>query len=132
MSKENVKRFYEALVKDAGLQEKFKAVSRKYEGQKPDVAQAETIYQKELVPLAREAGYVFTLAELKGYVAAARKPAMREISEEEMAGVAGGNCACLVGGGGKLDGHTCACVVGGGGMGGGTTCACVGYGEGIM
>jgi predicted ribosomally synthesized peptide with nif11-like leader len=132
MSKENVKLFYEALARDKALQVKFAGLGKKYEGKKPDEAQTDLIYRNELVPMAKEAGYAFTLAELKEYAAAARKPAMREITEEELAGVAGGNCACVVGGGGNLDGHKCACVVGGGGKGGGTTCACVSYGEGIM
>jgi hypothetical protein len=72
MSKENIKLFYEALARDKSLQEKFKAVGQKYEGQKPGEAQTELIYQKELVPLAREAGYAFTLAELKEYAAATK------------------------------------------------------------
>jgi hypothetical protein len=130
MSKDNVKLFYEAMAKDKVLQEKFRAVSQKYEGQKPDEGQLELIYQKELVPLAKQAGFIFTITELKQYTAAAKKPAMRKISEEELAGVAGGVCFCSIGGGGHLGGNTCACVIGGGGSGDGTICACVGAGSG--
>jgi hypothetical protein len=65
MSKENVKLFYEALGKDKALQQKANAISQKHSDQKLDEAQANLIYQKELVPLAREAGYDFTLAELQ-------------------------------------------------------------------
>jgi hypothetical protein len=115
MSKENVKKFYEELAKDKVLQAKSRAIGKKYEGQKLDEKQTELIYQKELMPLAREAGYDFTLAELKEYAGQSKKPAMREVSEEELACVAGGGCGCVIGGGGNLDGAACACVFGGGG-----------------
>jgi len=130
MSKENVKLFYEAMAKDKSLQEKAKTISKKYEGQKSDDMQTDEIYQRDLIPLAKEAGYEFTLDELKEYSMEANKPTMREVSEEELAGVAGGNCVCFLGGGGTLFGNTCACVIGGGGSGGGRTCVCVAAGAG--
>jgi len=135
MSKENVKLFYDALTKDKGLQEKAKAIGQKYAGQRPDKAQTELIYQKELVPLAREAGFDFTAAEIKEYAEETKQTAIRELSEEELTAVAGGSpCACvLIGGGsfgsdgmicggwghisGTYDGreYFCLCAVGGGG-----------------
>jgi hypothetical protein len=90
MVKKNVKLFYEALIKDKGLQERFKAISKKYEGQKLEEAQVERIYRNELLPLAGEAGFNFTLAELKVCAAETRKTAMHELSEQELAAVAGG------------------------------------------
>jgi len=130
MSKENIKLFYEALAKDKALQEKVNVISQKYVEQKTGDIQAEEIYNKELVPLAKEAGYDFSLAEFKEYAEETKKPGMREVSEEELAGVAGGNCVCFLGGGGTLFGNTCACVIGGGGSGGGRTCVCVAAGAG--
>lgn len=139
MSKENVKLFYEALGKDKTLQEKFSALGKKHGGQKLGEAQAESIYQQELIPLAGEAGYDFTLSELKEYTGEAEQPGMREVSEEELASVAGGaycacawtgmgnmgagnpgdpgTCFCCLGGSGNLDGGKvdCVCVIGGGG-----------------
>jgi predicted ribosomally synthesized peptide with nif11-like leader len=132
MSKENVKLFYEAMAKDKSLQEKFKAISKRYEGQKPDVEQADLIYQKDLVPLAREAGFEFTLDELKGYAAEAKAPAIHELSEDELAAVAGGNeCTCVAGGGGTLHDYRCGCVVAGfGGPGSDYICKCGFFGYG--
>jgi hypothetical protein len=134
MSIENVKLFYQAMGKDKTLQEKANAISQMHIEQKLDEAQANLIYQKELVPLANEAGYDFTLAELKEYVKESEKPGMREVSEEELAAVAGGGdyCACVIGGGGNLEGKTCACVIGGGGgsKSSGHWCLCPVYGEG--
>ncbi len=137
MSKENVKLFYEILSKDKSLQEKTTAIGKKYAGQKLDETQMEVIYQKELIPLAKKEGYDFTLTEIQDYASETKKPAMREISEEELATVAGGeycmcviqgignyhagmgaSCACTLGGFGDLDYYgkvDCVCVLGGGG-----------------
>jgi hypothetical protein len=139
MSSENVKLFYKALGKDKALQDKFKAINEKYKGQKPDEAQADLIYQKELVPLARESGFYFTLAELKDYASEAKKPVMRELSEEELATVAGGKfCACVWEGMGNMGAGspgapgTCFCFAGGSGNldGGKVDCVCVIHGGG--
>ena len=122
MSKESVKLFYEALARDKALQEKSVAIGKKYAGQKLDEAQTNSIYQQELVPLARDAGYEFTLAELQEYGAANEKAGMREVSEEELAAVAGGSCVCVIGGSGKTDSGNCGCMFAGEGGGG---CVCV-------
>jgi hypothetical protein len=90
MSKENIKLLYETLAKDKGLQEKFKSISKKYEGQKPDQDRVDLIYWKEILPLAEEAGFKFTLAELKEYAEEFKNTAIHQLSEEEMAIVAGG------------------------------------------
>jgi predicted ribosomally synthesized peptide with nif11-like leader len=134
MSKENVKLFYQALAGDKALQEKFQVLNKTLPGNVSDQAQADLIYQKELLPLAKQAGFEFTLAELKEYASDAKKPVMRELSEEELAAVAGGNCICIFGGGGNLSGVTCACVIGGGGgtKKSGHWCVCPVYGEGYM
>jgi predicted ribosomally synthesized peptide with nif11-like leader len=136
MSKENVKLFYEALGKDKALQEKSRAIGKKYEGQKQDDVQSNLIYQEELVPLAKEAGYDFTLAELKEYAQECEKSGMREVSEEELAAVAGGKCCvcALVGvgniisqGGDPYGDQVCNCIGYGSGnwAGGGVNCVCV-------
>ncbi len=122
MSKENVKLFYEALAKDPALQEKSKAITKKHEGQKLDQAQLDRIYQQELIPLAKGAGYDFTLDELKTYAKETGKIGPREVSEEELVAVAGGaSCVCVVGGSGESLGCTCIAA----GWGGGTKCVCV-------
>jgi predicted ribosomally synthesized peptide with nif11-like leader len=87
MSKENVKLFYEALARDKALQAKFNALNQK----------KGTIYRKELIPLAKKAGFDFTEAELQDYARDAEKPAKHELSEDELAAVAGGTCDTYTG-----------------------------------
>jgi len=125
MSVENIKRFYDALTKDEALQDKFKALAEKYEGQKPDEEQADAICEKELLPFAKSAGYDFTLEELKEYNRDAAKPATRQLSEEELAAVAGGVCVCVMFGLGELsDGCYCLCQLYGWGNSPGGCCLC--------
>ena len=125
MSVENIKRFYDALAKDEALQDKFKALVKKYEGQKPDEGQFDAIYEKDLLPFAKSAGYDFTLEELKGYRDAV-KPGTRQLSEEELAAVAGGGpCVCVIIGYGSFSsGQQCGCVGYGWGQDGSHTCFC--------
>jgi len=125
VSVENIKRFYDALAKDEALRNMFKEIAKKYEGQKPDDEQADSICEKELIPFAKSAGYDFTLEELKEYSRDAAKPATRQLSEEELAAVAGGTCVCVVSGYGNLgNGILCGCGIGGWGQGEGQLCAC--------
>lgn len=108
MSKENVKLFYQALAKDPALQQKFKTISRKYEGQKTNQAQADMILQKELLPLAKQAGYKFTLAELKNYARETSGPSIHELSEDELRAVSGGFGGSCV----NTGNDTCGCSFG--------------------
>jgi predicted ribosomally synthesized peptide with nif11-like leader len=82
MSKENVKLFYEALARDKALQARFDALNRKKGSN----------YRKELIPLAKAAGFDFTEAEIQEYARDAEKPAKHELTEDELAAVAGGTC----------------------------------------
>ena len=68
MSEEQLKAFLEAVKADAGLQEKLKA--------------AENV--DAVVEIAKAAGFVISVEELKS--------AQAEVSEEELEGVAGGDC----------------------------------------
>ena len=115
MSKENVKLFYEELAKNEALQEKFKVIGKKYEGQTTDEVQMDLIYQNEILPIAKESGFEFTLAELKEYKQEVTQPQSGKVSDEELGAVAGGqhvDCACIIGGGGGNGlGEACACVL---------------------
>jgi len=92
MSKENAKLFYEELAKNEALHEKFKVIGKKYEGQKFDEVQMDLIYQKEIMPIAKGAGFEFTLAELKEYKQDVKQPQSGKLSDEELDAVAGGAC----------------------------------------
>ena len=111
---ENMKKFLEALSKDMGLQEKAKSASK-----------------EELVALAKELGIILTEADFEGPEG--------ELSEKELAGVAGGRCICaMYGGGGGTDAkddntYGCACFVygqGGDGRANDANCICVQAGGG--
>jgi predicted ribosomally synthesized peptide with nif11-like leader len=101
MSKENVKLFYEALPENRSLQEKFKKANEKYAGQKIDKEAINLILQNELLPIAKEAGFDFTLDEFKEYAQENNQSAAGRLSDDELAAVAGGTGACVVGGGGE-------------------------------
>ena len=67
MSVENVKKFYEALVQDKMIQQRFNELNQKYQGVTVDATKADAILEQDLLPLAKELGYEFTLTEIKAY-----------------------------------------------------------------
>ena len=114
MAKENVKAFFEALFKDEAIQQALKAKELAYTGSKED---REAVVKEVLIPVAEEAGYAFTLEELKAFEKGMCLEG--ELSENELEAVAGGmnwgvcfifgfgeGSSCLVVGSGL-------CVVGG-------------------
>ncbi|MDR1364560.1 MAG: Nif11-like leader peptide family natural product precursor [Oscillospiraceae bacterium] len=64
MSKENVKKFYEALAKEEKLRKKLKDLNLNISGG-VSFSEKEQLFQDELIPFAKNAGYEFTLDELK-------------------------------------------------------------------
>lgn len=133
MSKENVRLFFGKLSKDTALQEKFKMAGQKYSGQEPDASRIDEICQAEILPLGKEAGFDFTLAELREFMNEKQPSGTARITDDELAAVTGGGtCACamfgvgtgrpdvscicgLFGFGNDPDGSSCLCWVGGGG-----------------
>ena len=96
MSVENVKKFYEALVQDKMIQQRFNELNQKYQGMAMDAAKADAIMEQDLLPLAKELGYEFTLAEIKIYGDALKQTKMQnELIDEEMEAVAGGGLICV-------------------------------------
>ena len=85
MAKENIKAFFEALSKDESIQQALKAKELAYTGIKED---REAIVKEVLIPVAEEAGYVFTLEELKEFEKGMRPEG--ELDENELEAVAGG------------------------------------------
>ena len=106
---ENVKKFYDALANDKGLQERAATLNEKYKGEQPN----EDIVKAELLSFAKAEGYEFTADEYDAYSKQA-KPVSDETSEIAAGGAFNpNNCFCAVGGGGKdsVTGNTCACVL---------------------
>ena len=85
MAKENIKAFFEALSKDEALQKTLKEKELAYAGAKED---REAIVKEVLIPVAEEAGYDFTLEELKEFEKSMRPEG--ELDESELEAVAGG------------------------------------------
>ena len=101
MSVENVKKLYEAVSQDESLKQKFVELSRQYQGQPMDEAKGKQRMEQEVLPIAEQMGYSFTMDDLKAYVEEMKRANMNcELSEEEMQAVTGGGTTgtseCLI------------------------------------
>ena len=85
MAKENIKAFFEAQSQDEAIQKALKEKELAYTGAKEN---REAVVKEVLLPVAEEAGYAFTLDELKEFEKEAQ--AERELDEAELESVAGG------------------------------------------
>ena len=85
MTQENIKVFFEALSKDEALQQALKEKALSYTGSKED---REAVVEAILIPVAKKAGYAFTLEELKEFEKGMRPEG--ELNESELEAVAGG------------------------------------------
>ena len=105
MSVETVKKFYDALAKDEALKQKFMDLSKQYQGKPLDEAKVMELAELEFLPLAKQMGYDFSLADLRGYGEQMKQGCQgAELSEEEMKAVAGGVFVCvIIGAGDKTD-----------------------------
>ena len=123
---EKVKKFYDALAKDEGMQARLAKLSEKYEGAQPSADAAAA----DLIEFATSEGHAFTKQELDAFGESVKKDGVSELCDDELEAVAGGNavqecgprcwhheCVCVFGGGGNHGDPriTCACVFGGGG-----------------
>ena len=123
MSKENVRQFYNHLASDIALQERFKEMNARlvegFNGKRPDDKQMDELFRNELLPVAKEAGFEFSLEDLKEYAAEAKETG--ELADLELAAVVGGTkgtaCVCVIGGHGSSGGQEMVCVVVGSGAG---------------
>ena len=96
MAIENVKAFYEALETDTELQAKVNAADQAHNGDAADEAAA---IADILLPIAKEAGFDFTVEELLEFENAAAPEG--EFTEDELEAVAGGYAICFFIGFGK-------------------------------
>ena len=91
MAVENVKAFFEVLSKDEAIQQALKAKEAAYTGSKED---RDAVVEAILLPVAKEAGYEFTLEELKKFAKSMWPEG--ELDEAELEAVAGGGGFCLI------------------------------------
>jgi predicted ribosomally synthesized peptide with nif11-like leader len=119
MSVENVKMFYESVSQDEALKQKFVEISQKYQGQPMDEAKAMAVTEQEVLPLAAQMGYSFTMDDLMAFGEEMKQENInRELSDAELAAVAGSDGTQLV----------CAFIGVGDGAGASGFCLLVGYG----
>ena len=137
MAKADIIKFRELLISDADFQEELKKAAEAYSGEQNEKA----VFDNLLVPLAEKYGLSGTYEELGEFMRSLTGEADSELSEDELAQIAGGKGGglgigkCLgfgagVGGGGALtDGRYFGlglCLVIGSGEG---SYSCVGSGE---
>ena len=135
MSKENVRLFNEKVSADKALQGKLHALNERHEGEELSDEKMMRIYEEDVLPLARECGFDFSMEDLKEYARVLSQSSPGELTEDELDAVAGGNtCACVIGGGGKgSESSLCVCVAFGTGSNRfGGVCVCVVGGGGKM
>ena len=91
MSVENVKKFYEAVCQGETLKQKFMELSRKYQGEALDADKVAMVLEQEVLPLAAQMSYSFTMGDLKTYEMEMQQAnANCELSDEDLLAVAGG------------------------------------------
>lgn len=90
MSRKNALKCMELLKKDEDLQEKVKGAMEAYTGEKTD---AKTVFNVVLAPIAKEIGYECTFEDIE---ALANSSGDEELTEDEVAMVAGGKAVCVL------------------------------------
>ena len=104
MAKTDLERFRELLNTDTMFQDKLRKAAESYTGEQGDKA----VFDNLLVPLAKEYGLSATYEEFVEYLGAFMGGGEIELSEDELAMVAGGKGLCFVIGGSngpEADGH---------------------------
>ena len=95
MAKSDLVKFRELLNTDAEFQEKLREAAASYTGEPDERA----VFDNLLVPLAKAYGLSATFEEFAEYLGTFMSGGEMELSEDELAMVAGGKGACLVVGG---------------------------------
>lgn len=99
MSVQNVKEFYQLLLKDQDLYQRVVEISQNQQGKILDDMAVERLLEKEILPLAEARGLSFTLLDLhQAVLEAQRTTGTDELSDGELAAIAGGTLSCLVAG----------------------------------
>ena len=95
MANSDLTKFRELLNTDAEFQEKLREAAEIYTGEPGDRA----VFDNLLVPLAKEYGLSATFEEFTEYIGAFMRGGEKELSEDELAMVAGGKGVCFAIGG---------------------------------
>ena len=95
MAKADLIKFRELLNTDTEFQDKLRKAAESYTGEPGDKA----VFENLLIPLAKEYGLSATFEEFVEYLKAFMGGGEAELSEDELAMVAGGKGICFVVGG---------------------------------
>jgi len=94
MSTTDVKSFFEAVNSDKALAERLaaadKAFGEKHKGEEKNEATRLAAAEEIIIPIAKEAGYNFTINDMVAFEAANAHSEEEEIDDGELAQVAGG------------------------------------------
>ena len=90
MAKENVAKFFEKLASDVALAEKLAKAGEKYGDRGTDEAAVKAATEAVILPIAKEAGFPFTIEEFVAYNKERQGKLEGEVSDDEMAHAAGG------------------------------------------
>lgn len=132
MSTENVQKFYEAVASDEGLRLKLTELSQSHGKEEMNASKVESLLEKEILPLAAQMGWEFSLADLQRYAEELQPSQLQEdLSEDELAAVSGGKGICLLIGDNYHDGNPgdCGCIVVGHGDSSNEKGLCIGWGH---
>ena len=86
MAKTDLLKFGELLNSDAEFQEKFRKAAEAYDGERDE----KSVFDNLLLPLAEEYGLSATYDEFKAFTDALTGESQGELSEDELAQIAGG------------------------------------------
>ena len=134
---DNIRLFYEEIVKSKELAEKIESINANYADEQLAEDDRLKIIENEIIPIAKEHGFDFSIQELIDY----SKPDMTVLNEDDLDSIDGGiitknvdskgnteffvngqsaNGGCFLAGGAvgfkDYNIETCACVIGGGGI----------------
>lgn len=100
MAKEDIRKFHELLNSDSEFQAKVNSAAAEYTGPQDD----KEIFEKVIVPVGNEYGLSATFDEFREYADVFSNKAEAELSEDELAQVAGGKVEVN---GGGVGGYGC-------------------------
>ncbi len=87
MSKENAMRFFMSMEMNSDLKSKYVDVVSKGELQTLEEAEKDKLFEREILPIAKGAGFEFSIDELKEFQASLKEG---ELSDEDLDQVVGG------------------------------------------
>jgi bacteriocin-like protein len=86
--------FTEKVHESSELQEKMAVLEEKYGHQAPDQENADEMFFRELIALANQYGFKFTLNDIYLYFMEKGRDYSRELTEEELDKIIGGGPTC--------------------------------------